>query len=193
MKYKLLALDIDGTIVKEHTNTASKAVIEAIQKAKEKLSISLITGRAWLDQKIIIDLLDLPSNYHVSENGAKVINPSGSLEYSRCIVYEEIDAILSLAKTLHHDVAFCLNGKWEPYTALEKTSQISTISFISANRQLGVQISQTLPETGREYSVSVGSHWSESEWAVTMISHQHASKGNGLAYVQRKLGILPEE
>ncbi len=36
MKYKLLALDVDGTVVKEHTNIPSTAIIKAIQLAKKK-------------------------------------------------------------------------------------------------------------------------------------------------------------
>jgi len=39
MIYKLLALDVDGTVVKEHVNTPSKRVIDAIRKANEKINI----------------------------------------------------------------------------------------------------------------------------------------------------------
>ena len=80
MKYKLLALDIDGTVVKEHTNTPSLAVVKAIQQAKKKISISLVSARAWKEHKIIVDLLGLENSYHVLENGTKVINPQGKLE-----------------------------------------------------------------------------------------------------------------
>lgn len=39
MSYKLLAVDIDGTVVKEHTDTPTKRVIDAIRKANEKINI----------------------------------------------------------------------------------------------------------------------------------------------------------
>lgn len=38
MKYELLALDIGGTVAKEHTNTLTKNVIDAIRKANEKIN-----------------------------------------------------------------------------------------------------------------------------------------------------------
>lgn len=79
MKYKLLALDIDGTVVKEHTNTPTPKVIDAIRKANAKVHVTMVSARAWKDQKIIIDLLHLKDFYHVVENGTKVINPLGKL------------------------------------------------------------------------------------------------------------------
>ena len=65
MKYKLLALDIDGTIVKEHTNEISTTVLNAIQAAKEKITIALVSARAKNDQEIIVKLLGLENHYHV--------------------------------------------------------------------------------------------------------------------------------
>jgi len=53
MKYKLLALDIDGTLVKEHTNEVSQVVRDAITAAKEKVVVALVSARARADQQII--------------------------------------------------------------------------------------------------------------------------------------------
>ena len=78
MPYKLLALDIDGTILREHTNEPTEPVMQAIKAAKDSgIHVSLISARAWKEQKLIVDLLNLSDCYHAIENGSKVISPSG--------------------------------------------------------------------------------------------------------------------
>lgn len=112
MNYKLLAVDIDGTVVKEHTNTPTKRVIDAIRKANEKINISLLSARAWKDQQIIMDLLNLKGFYHVLENGTKVINPLGELEYNKHIPAREVQQIIDTTVDLFDDIGFCIDSRW---------------------------------------------------------------------------------
>ena len=193
MKYKLLALDIDGTVVKEHTNTPSPSVVKAIQQAKKKIYISLVSARARKEQKIIVDQLGLENSYHVLENGTKVINPEGKLEYNRHIPATEVQQILDTATGLFDEVGFCIDNRWMKEYANPEKEIVATLSLISHSRKKADKIPYVLNKLSKKYSVTVGAHWDNPAWAVTLISHRNASKGAGLKYIQKKLGISREE
>lgn len=193
MKYKLLALDIDGTVVKEHTNTPAPSVVKAIQQAKKRISISLVSARAWKEQKIIVDLLGLESSYHVLENGTKVINPDRKLEYNKHIPAIEVQQILDASYGLFDEVGFCIDNRWMKEYANPEKEIVTTLSLVSQSRQKADKIPHALNKLPKKYSVTVGAHWENQNWAVTLISHKDTSKGAGLRYIQKKLGIRPKE
>lgn len=193
MKYKLLALDVDGTVVKDHTNTPSKQVIEAIRRANEKINICLISARAWKDQQLILNLLNLRDFYHVLENGTKVINPLGELEYSKHIPAKEVQQIIDITADLFDDIGFCIDSRWLKEYNNPKKEIVSTLSLISFSRKKAEKIPKVLQKLPKKYSVTVGAHWSNPKWAVTLISNKGASKGAGLYYIQNKVKITKAE
>lgn len=193
MNYKLLSLDIDGTVVKEHTNTPTSEVITALQKAQEKIMIILVSARAWKDQQIIVKMLGLENSYHVIENGTKVINPKGELEYSKLISVHEAKQILGLTSSCFNEVGLCIDGCWVNQYSHLSNELISTLSLICYSSTTAQEIPFILQKLPTNYSITVGSHWSNPQWSVVLISHKNASKGAGLRYVQQKLNILPEE
>lgn len=193
MQYKLLVLDIDGTIVKEHTNVLSPVVVSAVKKASKKVHISLVSARAWEDQELIVDTLGLRKFYHVAENGTKVINSEGTLEYNKHIPAEEVQQIVDVTSQLFDDVGFCIDSRWRPEYQNPEKEIVSVVSLSSHFRQKADKIPAALQRLQKAYTVSVGRHWTDPTWAVTLISHKDASKGKGLRYIQGKLGIKPEE
>lgn len=193
MNYKLLAVDIDGTVVKEHTNTPTQTVIDAIRKASKKINITLISARAWRDQQIVMDLLNLKDFYHVLENGTKVISPSGELEYSKHITAKEVQQIIDVTDDLFDDIGLCIDSRWMKKYQNPEKEIVSTLSLISFSRKKGEQIPKALEKLPKKYSVSVGAHWSNPKWTVTLISHKEGSKEAGLYYIQQKLKITKEE
>lgn len=193
MKYKLLALDIDGTLVKENTNSPTKQVVEAIQKANEKINICLVSARAWKDQEIILNLLNLKKFYHVLENGTKVINPLGELEYNKHIPALEVQQIIEATAHLFDEIGFCIDSRWLKGSQNPEKEIVSTLSLISFSSKKAQRIPKALEKLSKKYSVTVGVHWSNPKWRVTLISHQEASKGAGLHYIQKRLKITKEE
>lgn len=192
MPYKLLALDIDGTLVKEHTNTVSSAVIDSIKQAQEKVVVVLVSARARADQQIIIDALELNQQFHVIENGTKVINTSGELEYTKFIPTQEVQAIRELTQDICKSVGYCIDGAWLQELPCSTDDCVTTISLI-AEKDLAETMPALLDQLPQTYCVTVGNHWSDFTLSVVLISHKDASKGGGLRYVQQKLGISPEE
>jgi hypothetical protein len=193
MKYKLLALDIDGTIVKEETNIISKPVINAIKKAAKKINIALVSARAWNNQQMIIDFLGLENRYHVVENGTKVINPTGELEYCKLLNAQESKKIIGETSDFYDNLGLCIGGKWKPKHELAASDMVSTISFISKSRKQAKKIPRALKKFTKKYHITIGRHWSELKWSVTLVSHRDASKGAGLKYIQNKLGVVPAQ
>ncbi len=192
MQYRLLALDIDGTLVPEHTNSISPKVLEAIQKAKKHLVVSLVSARARADQQIIIDALGLGAGYHVLENGTKVLNPNGEIEYCLYLPYKDVLIIQKIAKPLCDSIGFCVDGKWLQKHPDTTEDVVTTLSII-AKRKNAEQIATMIKNNKFEYSITVGNHWSDTTLAVVLLSHKNASKGGGLRYLQKVLHIQPEE
>jgi HAD superfamily hydrolase (TIGR01484 family) len=192
MKYKLLALDIDGTLVPEHTNDISEKVKQAINQAKEKMTVALVSARARADQQIIIDALGLKNRYHVIENGTKVLNPQGEIEYTLYLPHDEVAQIQNIAGSLCESIGFCIDGKWLQTHPETEEDIVTTLSLI-APRELAEQIPTLIAKEKLTYSITVGNHWSDSNLAVVLISHKDASKGGGLRYLQKILGITPDE
>jgi len=72
MKYKLLVMDVDNTLLCTDKSVSEKNV-EAIQKCKEKgVMVSLASGRPALDVLHYANMIGIGDNYHVSDNGAGI-------------------------------------------------------------------------------------------------------------------------
>lgn len=58
MKYKLLVLDVDGTLVESKRDAKlSQKVIDAIKKINRTVKVSLCTGRTWEHAQVLLGLL----------------------------------------------------------------------------------------------------------------------------------------
>lgn len=75
MTYKALMLDIDGTITPyDYSALPSEKVCEAILKASQKLTVSLVTGRGFASVKKILAHIGLQSGYGAINNGSYVFD-----------------------------------------------------------------------------------------------------------------------
>jgi HAD superfamily hydrolase (TIGR01484 family) len=192
MKYKLLALDIDGTLVPEHTNELSEPLKNAIREIKDDIAIAIVSARARKDQQLIIDALGLHGRYHVSENGTRVIRPDGDLEYTLYLPFAEVQEIKKRTEKLCESIGYCVEGNWlqaHPETA---DDCITTLSLIPP-KENAQKISDLIHSLPTKYAITVANHWSDQKLAVILISHKDASKGGGLRAIQKILNITPEE
>lgn len=70
---KLVALDIDGTLV-DAFGVMPDAVHAAVRRVVDAgVPVVLATGRWWPNTQVIFDSLELPPGYAVSSNGARVV------------------------------------------------------------------------------------------------------------------------
>ncbi len=192
MKYKLLALDIDGTLVPEHTNELSEALKSAINEIKDDIVVATVSARARKDQQLIIDALGLNNRYHVSENGTRVIRPDGELEYSLYLPVAEVQEIRSRTENLCESIGYCVEGKWLQSIPNNSEVCVTTLSLIPPKKNVE-KVAHLISSLATKYSLTVANHWSDPKLGVILISHKNASKGGGLRSLQNILKIKPEE
>ncbi|HSD98429.1 MAG TPA: HAD family hydrolase [Patescibacteria group bacterium] len=99
MKYKALLIDFDGTTIKNGQYARpTPRVINAIQKAKEKLLVCGATGRPMSTAKWIFDDLHLISPSIISA-GTKIVNPtSGDILWQIMMKKDTVAAVLKVAE-----------------------------------------------------------------------------------------------
>lgn len=75
MKYKAIILDLDGTVVPQGSdNLPSERVTKAIVRAKDRIHVSIATGRPLFAAKGILDHLQL-SGPCIFNNGVQIYDP----------------------------------------------------------------------------------------------------------------------
>lgn len=125
--YKLIALDLDGTLLKED-KTISKKTRTAIEQAKAKgIKIVLATGRPTRGIEKYLKQLDLISDdeYAVSYNGAIVQNTkSGKVIVKDTMTFSDLMSLNALSEKLNVNIHFltldsCYTPKWNKYSQLE--------------------------------------------------------------------------
>lgn len=97
MAYRILALDIDGTLLKSN-NRLTKETKEAIDFVKDKgVYITLATGRSLLSAQKIASSLKLPSAYLITHDGAFLASEVSSPIFERRMnadtVYQIVDTL----------------------------------------------------------------------------------------------------
>lgn len=191
MKFKLLALDIDKTVVEQDSMSTPKEVKEALKKASEVVKIAFITARGINEFLPFLDSLNLPASWHAVENGAKIIDPKGNLEYDLSIPHAEVQEIIDIARPYYLDVGFLADQYWrDDLFTLGEDNTITGISFTCVSEINARLIEKSLSELSHQYAVYVDRHWtSNKEWRAVLIFHKDAEKGKALHYIQRQLGV----
>lgn len=119
MTYRLLALDIDGTLLKSN-HRLTKETKEAIDFVKGKgVYITLATGRSLLSTKKIASSLKLSPAYFITHDGAFLASEVSSPIFERRINAEKVYQIVDILENYHcHFRLF-----HEKYAIANKTKQ----------------------------------------------------------------------
>ncbi len=193
MKYKLLALDIDGTIVVEGTDTIPERVKKSIQKAAQKLHVSLVSARSKTDLEYMRNVLELPPAYHVLENGAKVINPEGDTLFNLHIPHVEVQEMLNITNPHFAEVGFCIDNHWINDDIDTSEGLVTGLSFTCKDSVQATLLKNAIQNLPTDYYIYVGRHWLDYSLTGVLVFHRDATKGNGLKFVQDQLSITKEE
>lgn len=102
--YKLIATDLDGTLVTDDKNLTDKT-IENVKKAlKKNVKIMISSARAFYRLEKYIDELDLrkANQYTICFNGAMIIeNITGKVLYSKNLDKKEVNEVIKLGKKIN--------------------------------------------------------------------------------------------
>lgn len=123
MKYRLLALDIDGTLLTSRRKITGKTIRTLEDARKKGLQITLATGRNYLNTRQIAKKLkiNLPV---ISNDGAYIVNPlNQEAIFEKRMVKESVAKIIqtlnqySLRYVLHHH-SFSISNRRVKWTGL---------------------------------------------------------------------------
>ncbi len=102
--YKLIATDLDGTLVTDDKNLTDRT-IENVKKAlKKNVKIMISSARAFYRLERYINELDLrrENQYTICFNGAMIVeNITGKVLYSKNLDKHEVNELISLGKQLN--------------------------------------------------------------------------------------------
>ena len=210
--YKLIALDMDGTLLNEEKQISS-ANYEAIQKARESgVKVVLASGRPLVGFKRYLEELNLVSenDYAVAFNGALVQSSEGNEIVSKTtLTLEDYKYLYELSKELKVNIhALTEEGVISPkdskYTRLEAemndiSSEIIDVCDVTEDTtivkvmfidepDLIEEIIEKIPENLKEKYTIVRS----APFFLEFL-HKSVNKGVGVAALAEKLNIKPEE
>lgn len=191
MKYKLLALDIDETLTTDGADRVSNLVYEALHQAAKKVQITFVTARAINGLTRFLNNVKLPAQYHVVENGAKVLRPDRSIIYEHYISDKEVQQILDTASPYFLERGFLADEQWVDDT--HASDSVTGLSFTCTSIEDEVLLKNSISELPQNFSIYSGRHWTVDEWRAVLVFHQNATKGSGMEYIQKKLGIAKDE
>ncbi|WP_050606522.1 sugar-phosphatase [Clostridium niameyense] len=210
--YKLIAIDMDGTLLKDDKTISEENKI-AIKKAKDKgVKVVLSTGRPLEGIKKYLKQLDLISNhdYAVAFNGGLVEKTSeDEILTENYMTKEDLNLLYDLSKDLDIDIHFltidkCYTPKLNSYSKMEsdlngiplnvvdfnkldENIKIIKIMFIGAEKKLD-EIITKLPEfLYNKYNIV------RTDAVYLEFLNKDVSKGYGVKKLAEKLGIKQDE
>ena len=212
MDYKLIALDMDGTLLNSH-NRVSKRTYEAIKKAEEKgVSVILATGRLYESAKYYVEKLGL-KNPIISSNGALVHDIDGNVIYENLLGNKSLEEVLKILedhKLYYHlyttDTVYSKTIKLEMlkkfYSDFQGELLINTETFKDYRELLGLKFNKLLSISESKEKLSklekdlkrIGKIEVTSSLANNLeIMNENVSKKTALKYLSKRLNIRPME
>ncbi|MBI3385055.1 HAD family phosphatase [Candidatus Gottesmanbacteria bacterium] len=188
MPYKALILDVDGTLIGDD-RTISKGVKKAIAKVRDRVFVSLCSGRVYGSIRKYVEELNLTS-FQICDGGGEIYSPAAQKPIYQKIIKTKIawQIISDLKKNNIHFLASCLSKYHldKAYTAPEmiekykffipelpdlnkvKDPQFTKITVLGVNSRNSKKIEKML----RPYSESV--HYIISAHHITQSTGLHA-------------------
>lgn len=139
MKYKLLALDIDGTLLnskRELTDRTCACIRKAIEKG---VSVTLSTGRPIQGVKKYVDILGLTAPV-ITYNGAEISDPAdGACLFAKTLEYEDALKIMKLGLGLGTTLCIWSQGALFGLPLNERVNDYKKISGVEPQEAESVE------------------------------------------------------
>ena len=196
MKYKSLLLDVDGTLVPVGPHTVpSQRVIDALRQAKEKVHVSLVSGRCldWLTE--IFKVLDL-TDPCIINGGSQIINPkTKEILWERPIHKESVRKILAVIE--RDKIPFIVSDNGIEYENTYKSEFLNPLAIKLSHFDLKEKSDQCLKILSRIPDISAHKTFSwdkDRNYRMDIyITHKEATKYQAAKELARILGIDTSE
>jgi Cof subfamily protein (haloacid dehalogenase superfamily) len=112
MKYKLLVLDIDGTLIGKEMNVSDENKLALKRAIQNDVTVSLCTGRTPRGTRYVLNQLSL-DGYHTFFDGAVVINPQNEdVLYAQPIEVDTLREAIRWSHENQHDIELYSETKY---------------------------------------------------------------------------------
>lgn len=196
MQYKVLFLDVDGTIVPykdPHTVLPSKRVAEAIAKASQRVHICLATGRPLFMLEYLLLHLNLTNGLAVINDGAQVLDlTTKEILYRKAMFQEDVEKVASFLKG--QDISFFLNDGFRD-TRLDNISNKKNIFNIFTMQKMSEKkVDKYIDALSNIPTIKASkTHHGITEKFELLISHAEATKLHGIIEASKRFGVKKEE
>lgn len=188
-------LDVDGTIIPyDYQALPSQKVVESLNKAQERVTVCLVTGRSFASISNILKKLEMHSGYAVVNNGAHVIDIK-----TKEVLYESLispDVTKEIIKIFRgENIPFAIKGSPFEQEYVRSSDQdipqeISTPMFFT-NELFSLEKADELVEKLSSLpNISCHkTHHSDPNKFGIILSHTNATKQTGIFELEKHLGI----
>lgn len=195
-KYRVLFLDVDGTLVPyDYNKLPSDNVSAAVKKAQEKIAICLVTGRSYPFLKPVLKKLGIRKGYVVVNNGSHVVNLEKDVVlYDQPMDKKDTEVVAAI---LHKEkVSFFLkqhlyHNAYINSCSKEKKSQ-SSYMFYTNETYSSTKIDEIAQKLSRLSNLSVYKTKHKKGHGLN-IQHASATKLHGIEIVMKKLSLNKED
>jgi len=191
-QYKALVFDLDGTATAtKFESLPSSAIIEAVQKAKEKVFVSVATGRQYAGALRIINTLNI-TNPSIFYGGSQIVKPlTNEVLWKQEIPVDTVKKILDIGK--NYPYKFIFSGSYERFLPTERkaTSSESIIYIMDVEKE---NIQAILSELNKIELIAANktNSWKDGCQDIH-ITHRDATKKNAMHHLLEILGVNKQE
>ncbi len=192
--YKLILLDVDGTLVASKPDALpSPRTIEAINAASQKVGVALVTGRPYEFTKDVIKALSL-TGFGVFNGGPEIINlETGEIVYRQSISAETTKEVLKVVLPYGYETLNTIGSDEIPVTSPDEITDVSDkVLVLNVPTHKAPDMVAAL-DAVEGIAVHLVSSWSDEDDFCISIVHEHASKRYGAERIMEMLGSTKEE
>lgn len=189
-QYRLLLLDVDGTILPIGPNTSIDPVVAtALKAAQSEVTVALVSGRSFEWLKDIITSLGL-TGPNIANGGSQIINPDGTVLWERPIAHASVERILSVIRP---GTTVIVNDSGIEYKNPTDTSFHSPLAIkiqeLPAEDIVAyTAVLKNIPDIDFHENAS----WTEGR-SDLYITHAEGTKKYAVLALSKMLGIAPSE
>lgn len=196
MKFKLLIIDVDGTILpyKFHA-LPSPRVTKAIKEASKKVTVAIATGRPYFMMTHIFRHLSM-EGLAIINDGAQVIDiKSKKILYKQAIAIKDFKRVINILKK--EGVSFVVHDQEVDIPYTEDYKPIEPLNLYTLNRMDEALADSLVEKISKIADIKVNkTHWGDgatSDSYDLLISHAAATKLHGIYEVAQIKGVETEE
>lgn len=193
--YRLLLLDIDGTLAKDYYSI-SPEVKKAIIKISKKLNVVLVSGRS--ARTVILIAKELKLNKpQIVEGGARIITPEGNNIWTRFLKKESVSNIIDCLNFFDKSFNICVHGSSQVINNEKEFRQVD-LAKVARISSLSLESSQAKKIENRLHQIKginffrVRNALKQNLWNID-ITDKKANKRNAVLKLRQILNIKKEE